>query len=261
MTALAPSSRALSIMRSIAWRRLSSSSSVYCGTSPWRNAVSPAPKDFAKPMLRTTRPNVSPRSRSTVVPSSPRAVVTGKVPDEDSDMTVILGKNVRAGLRPVAFTCRGALRKFRLWAITVPARPARPIPGPCAGKAGWGGQARSSAAGRPATAQEQAMASDPKIRASDADRDRTAAALREHLAAGRLTNEEFDERLDKTYAAKTLGDLDGLMADLPRTDLEQPADVPLHHAGSSPPLPEQRSDKSVQASGSRFSPAWRAAWG
>ena len=27
------------------------------------------------------------------------------------------------------------------------------------------------------------MASDPKIRASDADRDRTAAALREHLAA------------------------------------------------------------------------------
>ena len=29
------------------------------------------------------------------------------------------------------------------------------------------------------------MASDPRIRASDADRDRTAAALREHLAAGR----------------------------------------------------------------------------
>ena len=49
------------------------------------------------------------------------------------------------------------------------------------------------------------MASDPKIRASDADRDRTAAALREHLAAGRLTTEEFDERLDKVYAAKTLG--------------------------------------------------------
>ena len=63
------------------------------------------------------------------------------------------------------------------------------------------------------------MASDPKIRASDADRDRTAAALREHLAAGRLTTEEFDERLDKAYAAKTLGELDDLMADLPRTDL------------------------------------------
>ena len=29
------------------------------------------------------------------------------------------------------------------------------------------------------------MASDPRIRASDADRDRTAALLREHHAAGR----------------------------------------------------------------------------
>jgi hypothetical protein len=106
------------------------------------------------------------------------------------------------------------------------------------------------------------MASDPKIRASDADRDRTAAALREHLAAGRLTNEEFDERLDKTYAATTLGELDDLMADLPRTDLEQqPADVSLHHAGGGSPLPGQRPGGPVEASHDRFSPAWRAAWG
>ena len=59
------------------------------------------------------------------------------------------------------------------------------------------------------------MASDAKTRASDADRDRTAAALREHLPVGRLTIEEFDQRLDQTYAAKTLGELDVLMADLP----------------------------------------------
>jgi Domain of unknown function (DUF1707) len=104
------------------------------------------------------------------------------------------------------------------------------------------------------------MASDPKIRASDADRDRTAAALREHLAAGRLTNEEFDERLDKTYAAKTLGELDDLMADLPRTGLERPANVSLHHTGSSP-LPGQPSGGPIEASQGRFSPAWRAAWG
>ena len=58
------------------------------------------------------------------------------------------------------------------------------------------------------------MASDAKTRASDADRDR-AAALPEHLAAGRLTIEEFDQRLDQTYAAKTLGELNVLMADLP----------------------------------------------
>jgi hypothetical protein len=105
------------------------------------------------------------------------------------------------------------------------------------------------------------MASDPRIRASDADRDRTAAALREHLAAGRLTTEEFGERLDKAYAAKTLGELDDLMADLPRTDLEQPAGISPHHAGSRPPLPRQRSGGSIEASRGRFSPAWRAAWG
>ncbi len=63
------------------------------------------------------------------------------------------------------------------------------------------------------------MPSDPKIRASDADRDRTAALLREHLAAGRLTSEEFNERLDKAYAAKTMGELDQLLADLPGIDL------------------------------------------
>ena len=62
------------------------------------------------------------------------------------------------------------------------------------------------------------MPSDPKIRASDADRDRTAALLQEHHAAGRLTAAEFQERLDATYAARTLGDLDELMADLPAID-------------------------------------------
>ena len=51
------------------------------------------------------------------------------------------------------------------------------------------------------------------------------------------------------------------MADLPRTDLEQPADVSLHHAGNSPPVPGQRSAGPVEASQGRFSPAWRAAWG
>jgi DUF1707 SHOCT-like domain len=62
------------------------------------------------------------------------------------------------------------------------------------------------------------MASDPKIRCSDADRDRTAALLTEHHAAGRLTAEEFRERLEATFAARTLGDLDELLADLPAID-------------------------------------------
>lgn len=54
------------------------------------------------------------------------------------------------------------------------------------------------------------------IRASDADREAVAAALRQHAAEGRLTMQEFEERLDKVYAATTYGDLQPLLADLPR---------------------------------------------
>jgi hypothetical protein len=101
--------------------------------------------------------------------------------------------------------------------------------------------------------------SNPRIRASDADRDRTAALLREHLAAGRLTTEEFGERLDQAYAARTLGELDELLADLPAIDLYQLPDASLRRqppAGGYP-LPWLMAPGAV----SRFSPVWKAAWG
>jgi hypothetical protein len=63
------------------------------------------------------------------------------------------------------------------------------------------------------------MPGDPRLRASDADRERTATLLSEHHAVGRLTAEEFDERVEAAYAAKTLGELDALLADLPAIDL------------------------------------------
>jgi hypothetical protein len=75
------------------------------------------------------------------------------------------------------------------------------------------------------------MAGDPRIRCSDAERDRTAALLREHLAAGRLTAEEFGERLDLAYAAKTLGELDQLLADLPAIDLYELPDRSVRRSG------------------------------
>lgn len=53
------------------------------------------------------------------------------------------------------------------------------------------------------------------LRASDADRERVADILRDALAEGRLTMEEFGERLDATYAARTYGDLAPLTRDLP----------------------------------------------
>lgn len=65
------------------------------------------------------------------------------------------------------------------------------------------------------------MPGDPRLRASDADRDRTAQLLREHHAVGRLTAEEFNDRLEKALTARTLGELNELLADLPAIDLYQ----------------------------------------
>jgi hypothetical protein len=59
------------------------------------------------------------------------------------------------------------------------------------------------------------MASGYEMRVGDAEREVTAAELREHYASGRLTLDELNERLDKAFAAKTRGDLDALMRDLP----------------------------------------------
>jgi hypothetical protein len=59
------------------------------------------------------------------------------------------------------------------------------------------------------------MASGYEMRVGDAEREATAAELREHYASGRLTLDELNDRLDKAFAAKTRGDLDALMRDLP----------------------------------------------
>ncbi len=68
------------------------------------------------------------------------------------------------------------------------------------------------------------MAMNDWIRASDADRDRVSTRLRDHFAEGRLTREELDERVTAALNAKTLGDLRGLMADLPDSEpLQDPA--------------------------------------
>ncbi|MFC0007119.1 DUF1707 SHOCT-like domain-containing protein [Micromonospora siamensis] len=53
------------------------------------------------------------------------------------------------------------------------------------------------------------------MRAADADRQETADRLRVALEEGRLDLHEYDERLQRAYAAKTYGELDGVLADLP----------------------------------------------
>lgn len=83
------------------------------------------------------------------------------------------------------------------------------------------------------------MPGDPRIRASDADRERTATLLREHHAVGRLTAEEFSDRVDRAFAAKTIGELDALLADLPSIDLYR-----LPAAGIRPAPPGARRPRS-----------------
>ena len=55
----------------------------------------------------------------------------------------------------------------------------------------------------------------PSLRASDADRERVVEILRQHTAEGRITAEEFDERMTAAYSARTLGALAELTTDLP----------------------------------------------
>lgn len=66
----------------------------------------------------------------------------------------------------------------------------------------------------PARSPERPI-TDADVRASDADRDRVADILREALAQGRLDAEEHSERIDGVYGAKTVGELERFVRDLP----------------------------------------------
>lgn len=75
--------------------------------------------------------------------------------------------------------------------------------------------------------------SDQHIRVSDAERNEVAELLGRHYADGRLDQGEFDERVSRTMAAKTRGDLAGLFDDLPET--EPAGDGPGGPAGQALP--------------------------
>ncbi|MET8232607.1 DUF1707 domain-containing protein [Micromonospora sp. NPDC005298] len=53
------------------------------------------------------------------------------------------------------------------------------------------------------------------MRAADADREAVADRLRVALGEGRLDLHEYDERLQRAYAARTYAELDALLTDLP----------------------------------------------
>jgi hypothetical protein len=61
---------------------------------------------------------------------------------------------------------------------------------------------------------------DASLRASDDDREQAVMALRDHLLAGRLTLEEFSERVDGALRAKVTAELTHVQDDLPQVVTE-----------------------------------------
>lgn len=73
------------------------------------------------------------------------------------------------------------------------------------------------------------MTSQSSLRVGNTEREAVAAELREHYAHGRLSMEEFNQRLDATFAAKTQRDLAEVTADLPHIRT-QPTPLPASQA-------------------------------
>jgi len=61
---------------------------------------------------------------------------------------------------------------------------------------------------------------DRQLRVGDAEREAVGDILRREHLAGRIDNEEFDERVTRCLAAKTYSELDDLIRDLPGSDLD-----------------------------------------
>ena len=80
------------------------------------------------------------------------------------------------------------------------------------------------------------------IRVSDADREQVVDRLRNAMGEGRLTLPEFDERLQHVYAAKTFGELQPVLHDLPvqRNSAPPPSAWHSHRKRSRAIMPGRR---------------------
>lgn len=63
---------------------------------------------------------------------------------------------------------------------------------------------------------------DPRLRIGEAEREQATAQLARHYGEGRLDHDEYCERLDAVWTARTSADLALLFTDLPRLPVAPP---------------------------------------
>jgi hypothetical protein len=106
-----------------------------------------------------------------------------------------------------------------------------------------------------------ATARGAELRASDADRDRIADILRDALAEGRLTADEHAERVEGVLSAKTVGELEVFIQDLPAAHEGRtgPAYASAPHRPADGEIPPQADDNVVAVFSSAVRKGrWRA---
>lgn len=72
------------------------------------------------------------------------------------------------------------------------------------------------------------------VRVSDAERQNVVNQLNAAFSAGRLTLDEFNDRISDAYAARTRAELDALVTDLPAPDQAPPVSSEAPHATPPP---------------------------
>ncbi|MFE9341783.1 DUF1707 SHOCT-like domain-containing protein [Streptomyces olivaceus] len=98
-----------------------------------------------------------------------------------------------------------------------------------------------------------------ELRASDADRDRVADMLREALAEGRLTADEHAERVEGVLAAKTVGELDVFVRDLPAAHRDRGPAAPAPNRPTAGAVPLEADENVVAVFSSAVRKGrWRA---
>ena len=100
-----------------------------------------------------------------------------------------------------------------------------------------------------------------RIRAGDTDRDRVVAALQGHREAGRLTPDEFEERMEAALRAVYLDELPGLLADLPATATVARDSPTTTSRGTTTTTTTTRTPiRTGTGRSPRWPPAWRWSW-